>query len=78
MLHITLADGKVIKRLFAGYVASEADLGRFVDEVRKEVASHRGEPILVEMWEYASHIRIKARKSLPTEAEEMTATQEGG
>ena len=58
MLQLTLEDGKVVQRVFAGFITTDDDLDRFVADMRKEVADNKtGQPILCEAWEY-----VKLRK----------------
>jgi hypothetical protein len=70
-MHLVLSDGRIVQRVFAGYIRSEADLEKFVAEARHELA--KGRPILAELWEQES-LTIRKRAKVPTEAEEMSAT----
>lgn len=75
MLQISLGNGESVQRVFAGFIASEDDLAKFIEELKQEFHSRRmreKSPILCEMWEYT--LPIIGRRKLPTKKEELHAT----
>lgn len=77
MLQIHLGDGRTLERIAAGFIATPDDLARFVADATEELKHlKKGQSLLVEAWETVSQTTIKARRIMPTEQEEMSATQE--
>ena len=69
MLQFTLPGGKVVQRVFAGFIATEEDLRKFVAEMKSELSeNHR--PILCEMWEYIPQER-RTLKDMDTQTKKV-------
>lgn len=81
MLKLQLNSGQVVERLFAGFITSEGDLLKFVEELKREFHSRRRrkqQPILCEMWEYSTPIAHEHEMVLPSGTQELEATQTKG
>lgn len=48
MLQLTLADGRVVQRVFVGFVNNLADLDVAMSEIRGELSEKK--PLMVEVW----------------------------
>ena len=80
-LNLTLSDGQKVQRVFAGFITSEGDLLKFIEELRREFHSRKRrkqQPILCEMWEYITPIAHEHEMVLPSGTQELEATQTKG
>lgn len=63
MIQLTLESGRVVQRVFCGYVKTVEDLQTFYKEMQQEIAANaNGEPLLCEIWKDATASIARKRK----------------
>lgn len=64
MLQLTLEDGRVVQRIFAGFVSDKRSYNAFYAELYDEVEQNLKEgnqPLLVEIWKDVTHTSHRGR-----------------
>ena len=64
MLELTLQDGRVVRRIRAGFISSLEDLARFSEDLKKDLRESNG-PILVEVWQEPKDRVVFRRRKRP-------------
>ena len=55
MLQLTLQSGRIVQRVFAGFISSQDDLDKAIKEIAAEFKDNdTGNPLMVEVWRDAT------------------------